>query len=149
MEEKSKKIMKEILEQYLELSRYKEIFDKKYFKYSQECIDKIILEFVNLDNNEVEKKQINQKSTKPLRNIILAISTQNQVKEYLDRNLKYSKSNSEEQKKVLKKISADELKYLYYILYETPIKAKDTKKQILQYIENYFENIERTLSMKL
>lgn len=146
MDDKSKKIIKEILEQYLELNKYKEIFDKRYFKYSQKSVDKIILELVNLDNNKIEKKET---TTKPLRDIILAISTPNEVKEYLEENLKYSKSNSNEPDKILKSISSVELKYLYNILYETTIKSNLNKKQILEYIENYFESIERTLSMKL
>lgn len=146
MNDKSKEIIKEILKQYLELNKYKEIFDKRYFKFSQKNVDKIILEIDNLNNNKMEKKE---KHTKPLRAIILAISTKNQVKEYLEGNLKYSKSNINEQNKILKSISAAELKYLYNILYETEIKPKVSKKQILDYIENYFESIERALSMKL
>ena len=78
-------------------------------------------------------------------NNIFLIKTEDEVREYYNKNLM---CNNDNQKECLKKISAKELKHLYNVLYSTPARTSIRKIDILRLIKMYFDGIDRALSMK-
>jgi len=76
---------------------------------------------------------------------VLLIKTEDEVKEYYNKNLI---CNNEDQKECLKKISTKELKHLHGVLYSTPVRSSIRKIDILRLIKMYFDGIDRALSMK-
>ncbi|MGH4050938.1 MAG: hypothetical protein ACREVX_06235 [Clostridium sp.] len=68
--------------------------------------------------NTVEKKKNTlEKKKNPIRNSILSIKIETEVKQFYRNNLLYDHSDEKEKIKCLKKFSLNELKHLYSIIY--------------------------------
>lgn len=161
MNKKEIEIIKDILEKYIELSKYKEIFNNKYFIYEEKEIKNIIenikesTEIKEVENSkEVKankknsKKTEKKKPTKTDKHKLIEIKDEAAAEKYYNENLKYKHSEIDGREKVTKKLTADEFKYLYKILFNIEPGRKN-KGQLLDDIERYFENKNRSLNIKV
>lgn len=142
MNKKEKDILQSLLKIYKEMYLSKELFNKNNLKYTPEEVENVI------NNLSVEQKPTSQRNQNAIRESILSIVTADEVKSFYLENLLYDHSDSKSKEECLKNISVDELKYLYSILYSSPVRTTIRKKDLLDLIEKYFDSIDRAFSMK-
>ncbi|MGF0111030.1 hypothetical protein [Clostridium sp. SGI.024] len=142
MNNKDKAVINILSELYSYIYANKELYNSKFTKYTPEEVNKAIGKI------ESEKTLVKEKNNSIIRNEILNIKTKEEVERFYINNLTYDHSNQDSKKKCLKNFTVDELKYLYNIILSTPLKKKVTKSEVLYSIENYFESINRVMSMK-
>lgn len=142
MKQKEQNLLRNFLELYTELYVVKDLYKEKYFKYTPEEAQILV------DGIICERDKQPTISKNELRQEIKNISTEEEVKNYFYNHLMFDRSNSEEKNACLNQISTNELKYLYAILYSTPVKSKIRKVELLDAIEKYFASIDRALSMR-
>jgi hypothetical protein len=95
----------------------KELFNKAYFKHSPQDVEKTIISL-----QEGKKPSPKTKRKKTLNEAISSIHLEDQVHSYYLRNLQYDRNDSKSKDACLKKITLEELKHLYCILYTSPLK---------------------------
>lgn len=142
MNKKEQDILQTILKLYCDLYPSREIFNKNYFKFTPEELENVI------KNLHEEQKPNLQKNQNGISESILSIKTVGEVKSFYLENLRYDRSDSKSKEECLKNITGEELKYLYSILYSSPIRTKIRKVELLDLIEKYFDSIDRAFSMK-
>jgi len=135
-------ILQSLLKIYKEMYLSKELFNKNNLKYTPEEVENVI------NNLSVEQKPTSQRNQNVIRESILSIVTADEVKTFYLENLSYDHSDSKSKEECLKNISVDELKYLYSILYSSPVRKTIRKIDLLDLIEKYFDSIDRAFSMK-
>jgi uncharacterized membrane protein len=141
MNTKKTAILNNLLNMYKDFYPSSAIFSKSYFKYSIEDVEKVIEELLS-------KPKIEPKKRAGIRDEIKSIGSEEETKRFYERNLIYNKEDETSKKECLKRITLDELKYIYSQLYSSPAKAKCKKEELLSLIEKYFNGIDRALGMK-
>lgn len=147
MNNKNKEVIDSIAKVYKELYKHKEDFNPSYFKVTIKEVDEAVREMYG--ENEAMKVKKTVKKTKVPSEIILNIKTEEEVLRYYEENLRYKHSSSGDKEKCLKRISLEELKHLYRIIYKIDIKGKVNKGKVLEGIEKYFDSKSRVESLKL
>jgi hypothetical protein len=143
MNSKEQRILQSLLKLYVDMYPSKELFNKVYFKYSPQDVEKTIISL-----QEEKTPSPNTKRKKTLKEAISSIHSEDQVHSYYLRNLQYDRNDSKSKESCLKKITLEELKHLYCILYTSPLKSSLRKSDVLDLIERYFASIERARSLK-
>lgn len=142
MKKKERDILQDLLKLYTDMYPSKELFNKAYFKYAPEEMAKIIDDFLTI------KEVTPQQGRNVVRESIQSIQTVEEVGKFYLENLQFDSSDEKSKEECLKSISLNELKHLYNILFSSPIRANIRKNELLELIRNYFESIDRALSMK-
>lgn len=112
----------------------------KRIKYKPEEVKKVL----NITDTVIEK------SKQSVSNEISAIKTQSQALEYFAKNISdvFKPNISETEKNaILKKVTLEELKYLYQIVFGIPIENKCKKMDIIYKMKDYHENEKRTVDL--
>ncbi|WP_160680804.1 hypothetical protein [Clostridium sp. C8-1-8] len=142
MEDKQQEILENLISLYKEMYKAKNLFNKGYFRYSPADVEKAITKALS------EGKDVIKKEKPALKQAIIAIDNKEEVEKFYRSKLTYNHSNDTERKKCLDKVTVDDLKHLYYILYEDQPKKGLRKGDIFNLIEKYFETIDRALMLK-
>lgn len=142
MNNKEKGILQNLLNLYVGMYSFKDLFNKKYFKYPPNEVEKVISYLQMGEKKKPEKKK------KPISEIILSINSEEQVEAYYLENLQYNRNDKMAKEECLKKITLNELKHLCGILYSSPLRKNIRKCDLLDLIGNYFERIGRARSLK-
>lgn len=139
MNKKDIENIKKVLNKYIELYEYKNIFKKEYFSIENSKVLKLVEELNNIEDltsKKFKKNKINNS---------LNIKTEEDVEKIYMKSL-----NSKDENNSLMKYKVVELKEMYKILYgEGGLKSGAAKKIIIGHINRYFEFKKRTDSMKL
>jgi hypothetical protein len=143
MNSKEQNILQSLLKLYVDMYPSKELFNKVYFKYSPQVVENTIILLL-----EEKKPGPKTKRKKTPREVISSIHSEDQVHSYYLRNLQYDRNDSKSKESCLKKITLDELKHLYGILYTSPLRKSLRKSDVLDLIERYFASIDRARSLK-
>lgn len=146
MNKKEQDILQSLLKVYSDFYASKDLFNKSYFKYSPEEIQQVLSHLLNEQETNVPKTKTKRKSS--VRDTVLSINSVDAVKTFYLKNLLYDRGDLQSKAVCLKSITVDELKHLYRALYSSPVRTKVTKSELLTFIENYLEGIDRALSMK-
>lgn len=112
----------------------------KKIKYKPEEVKKVL----NITNTAIEK------SKQSISSEISSIKTQNQALDYFSKNLSdvFRPNISETEKNdILKKVTLEELKYLYQIVFGIPMENKCKKMDIIYKMKDYHENEKRTVDL--
>lgn len=142
MNKKEKDVLIKLQNLYKELYPSREIFASKLFPFEPDDVSQII------DNILKDTGVTNSKSV-IIREEISAIKTKEQVREYMEKlNLLGAGYRDISENEIASKITQAEYKYLYSILYNTPIASKTKKDIIIQHIIKYFNGIDRAQSLK-
>lgn len=147
MSSKKNEIIQSLFSFYKQMYDSKDLFNKSYFKYSPDQVFKELkneltnVSIDNLKNTEVSKNLI-------LREEIASLKDEKDVKHYFKNNAFYSSDETDIRENILKNFSTEELKYIYNILYSSPLRSKVRKTDILIAIEKYFDSMDRVRSMK-
>jgi hypothetical protein len=142
MNNKEKSVLQSLLKFYVDMYASKDLFNKIYFKYSPQDVENVINSLQN------EKKLSPKRDRKPIGELISSIKLENEVESYYSENLQYNRNDKKAKEDCLKKITLDEFKYLYNILYTTPLRKNIRKSELLDLIEKYFASIDRAHSLK-
>jgi hypothetical protein len=143
MNSKEQNILQSLLKLYVDMYSSKELFNKLYFKHSPQDVENTIISL-----QEEKNPSPNTKRKKTLKEAIFSIHSEDQVHSYYLQNLQYDRNDSKSKELCLKKITLEELKHLYYILYTSPLKRNLRKSDVLDLIERYFASINRARSLK-
>lgn len=120
------------------------LFDEKFLKrlkYKPEEVE----EMLHFSDDISEKKKNTNNSE-----IINNIQTVEQVRNYFEDNLLtvcQPNISEEEKNNTLKKVTLEEIKHLYQIIFEIPLKDKCRKIDAVYKIRDYFENEKRTVDL--
>lgn len=112
----------------------------KKMKYKPEEVKKVL----NITECVIEK------SRQSISNEISSIETRNQALDYFAKNLSdvFKPNISQTEKNdILKKVTLEELKYLYQIIFGIPMENKCKKMDIVYKIKDYYENEKRTADL--
>jgi hypothetical protein len=142
MKKKEQDIILDLVNLYRELYPHRKLFKGNHFKYSPEEIIEVISNMVG--NNHIETK-INKK---PIRESIMALESEDDVRGFYQENLLYDYSDNNSREDKLRLFSTEELIHIYNLLYSTPSRSKARKVDLLNSIGKYFETIDRALRMK-
>jgi hypothetical protein len=143
MNNKEQNILQSLLKLYVDMYPSKELFNKVYFKHSPQDVENTIISL-----QEEKKPSPNTKRKKTTREVIASIHSEDQVHSYYLQNLQYDRNDRKSKESCLKKITLEELKHLYSILYTSPLKSSLRKSDVLDLIERYFSSIDRARSLK-
>lgn len=149
MSNSSKKIKNDLLDLY-EILYHMGESNKTLSFFSPEILKKI-----KYKPEEVKKvlnitHPVSEKSKQSISNEILSIETQNQALDYFVKNLSdvFKPNISESEKNdILKKVTLEELKYLYQIVFGIPMENKCKKMDIVYKMKDYYENEKRTADL--
>lgn len=143
MNQKQKTVLRKLLFLYTELYPANGIFKSNFFTYTPEEVADIIQEIENLE--EMPQK----KSIGFIRDDILKITSIEQVRDYISKlDLLNGKYETLTENKAATAVTLAEYKYLYSILYTTPINSKIKKEILINHIVKYFDGIDRAHSLK-
>ncbi|MEK4508231.1 hypothetical protein [Paenibacillus sp. FSL K6-2524] len=142
MSKRKHEIIQAVLTLYKDMYNVREIFRNSYFKYTPE---EVIKEFEELLIKQ-ESLPTNDK-TVTLKDSILALSNEEDMKRFYLENLVYDHSDINAKEERLKTYSVEEYKYMYNILYSSPPRSNIRKGELLSAIEKYFDSIDRAKSM--
>lgn len=119
----------------------------KLFKYSEKELDEIFSYFEqnNKDNDKVVPKAKSPSSSRKKKSALPPISSKEDVEEYYYSNMIYNRSDEKAKKIILDKHSADDLKLLFEILYNS--KPYPNKNANFTEIQNYFDNLQRAKNL--
>lgn len=149
MSDSNKKIKTDLLDLY-EILYYMGKNDKASSFFSTEVIKKIkykpeeIKKVLNITDPVIKKNR------QSLSNEISSIKTRNQALEYLAKNIFviFRPDISETEKNdIIKKVTLEELKYLYQIVFGISMENKCKKMDIVYKIKDYYENEKRTADL--
>jgi hypothetical protein len=143
MNNKEQNILQSLLKLYVDMYPSKELFNKLYFKHSPQDVENTILSL-----QEEKKPTPNTKRKKTLKAAISSIHSEDQVHSYYLQNLQYDRNDNKSKELCLKKITLEELKHLYSILYTSPLRSGLRKSDVLDLIARYFASIDRARSLK-
>jgi hypothetical protein len=143
MNSKEQNILQSLLKLYIDMYPSKELFNKVYFKHSPQAVENMIISL-----QKEKKPSPSTKRKKSLKEAISSIHSEDQVHSFYLQNLQYDRNDSKSKELCLKKITLEELKHLYCILYTSPLKKSLRKSDILDLIERYFASIDRARSLK-
>ncbi|MFT8323625.1 MAG: hypothetical protein ABF649_22490 [Bacillus sp. (in: firmicutes)] len=142
MNKREQEILQSLLKLYIDMYPSKNLFNKTYFKYTPEDIKKVFSLIIS------ENQESSQKNRNRIRESILSINTEDEVKNFYLENLLYNQSDIKFKEECLKRISLDELKHLYSILFSSPLRTNIRKNELLDLIRSHFDSIDRAKSMK-
>ncbi|EHL13897.1 hypothetical protein HMPREF9629_02241 [Peptoanaerobacter stomatis] len=133
------KILKDIFKIYTQLLPAKDIFfNKKSFKYSSEDIESTLKYFT-------APKEVKARTKNAKKSILENIYTKEEAKKHYFENMIYDKSNIDAKNALMKIYSAEDLKKLYKLLYNT--KPFTTKEMNFDAIQRFFENSARAKNL--
>lgn len=139
---KEKEIIKNLLNLYNDMYKSKKLFNSSYFKYEPEEVEALFKSILYSEDNLTEAK------TPKVSESVLSLKTDEEVRNFYNLNLKHNYNSELDRKNCLSKISLNDLKYLYSILYSTPVRSNASKNELLNLIEKYFSRIDRAMVMK-
>ena len=142
MNNKERAILQNLLKLYVDMYPAKDLFNKLYFKYSPEDVEKTI------NSLQQKEKPSSQNRKTKIKDEISSIKSEHQVLSYYMKNLQYNRNDKKSKDTCLKKVTLEELKYLYKILYTSPLRKNTRKNEILDLIEKYFASIDRARNLK-
>jgi hypothetical protein len=142
MNKKTQEAIQALINLYKDMYQSKTLFNKSYFRYSPEEMDNILSNIISKEKNT---KVLNKK---PIRESILALKNEADVKKFYQENLLYDHGDEKAREERLKDYSTNELGYIYNLIYTSPIRSKARRAELLDLIEKYFESIDRAISMK-
>ncbi|MGL5151564.1 MAG: hypothetical protein ACRC7N_13450 [Clostridium sp.] len=142
-------IILDILKEYKRLNKFREVFDASFFPHTKKDIDEAINEYLqNPKLNVTETKETKENSFYDISKIgkeISLINNEDKLYEYYKKSEMYKKENKD---KMVKKLNSNELKYMYFIIFNKNLSKKYNKVRILDLINDYFRNKDRANSMK-
>lgn len=143
MNSKAQNILQSLLKLYVDMYPSKKLFNKVYFKHSPQAVENTIISLL-----EEKKPSTNARKKRTLKEVISSIHSEDQVHSYYLQNLQYDRNDGKSKELCLKKITLEELKHLYCILYTSPLRRSIRKSDVLDLIERYFASMDRARSLK-
>lgn len=143
MNKEQKQALSKLLNLYTELYPCKDIFKSKLFPYTPDELSCIFAFDVPTEKNLCEKH------SNSIREDVKALQTVEQVKDYiLSLELLDGKYETLAENKLASELTIADYKYIYSILYTSPVSSKIKKETLIGYIVKYFKGIERAQALK-
>ena len=131
-----------LLSLYFELYPCREVFKAKLFPYTPEELSCIF-------SSSQEESKLTKDCSVVLREDVQKLKTIEQVKEFCS-NLELLDGTYDTlaENRAASELTVSDYKYIYSILYSTPIKGKVKKEVLVGHIVKYFKGIDRAQALK-
>ena len=160
MNKKQQTVLKKLLNMYSELYAHDNLFNKNLFfgtpeeisqLFSSELADTVSLaEYTSSSiRDDVRALKTAEHTSSSIRDDVQGLKTAEQVREFIA-NLELLDGQHETltENKAATDLTIAEYKYIYSVLYQTPIKGKIKKETLINYIVKYFKGIDRAQALK-
>lgn len=143
MNKKQQTVLKKLLNMYSELYAHDNLFNKNLFFGTPEEISQIF------SSELADTVSLAEHTSSSIRDDVQGLKTAEQVREFIA-NLQLLDGQYETltENKAATDLTIAEYKYIYSVLYQTPIKGKIKKETLINYIVKYFKGIDRAQALK-
>lgn len=143
MNKKQQLALKNLLNMYSELYSQKKLFNDNLFFGTPEEISQIFSSELLCTAPSVNPR------TSIIRHDVQELKTIEQVREFISKlELLDGTYESLTENKAAIELTIADYKYIYSVLYQTPITGKIKKETLINYIVKYFKGIDRAQSLK-